>query len=184
MAGLWRGYVRLAQVYPFRTQVGTTGVLFLVGDAIAQFGVERRTLQTYDYARTARMSAVGLIWVGPVLRTWLVTLERVVVSTGPTAALKKMCLDQALMAPFFLGMFYPVVGLSRWDSWEDIKQLVKKEYLSTLFNNYKLWPAVQLANFYFVPLNLRLLVMNIVALGWNTYLSWRANIHTEDSPNS
>ncbi|XP_035682440.1 protein Mpv17-like isoform X2 [Branchiostoma floridae] len=60
-----------------------------------------------------------------------------------------MFLDQALMAPFFLGAFYPVVGLSRWDSWEDIKQLVKK-----------LWPAVQLANFYFVPLNLRLLVMN------------------------
>ncbi|XP_078602982.1 mitochondrial inner membrane protein Mpv17-like isoform X1 [Branchiostoma floridae x Branchiostoma japonicum] len=71
-----------------------------------------------------------------------------------------MFLDQALMAPFFLGAFYPVVGLSRWDSWEDIKQLVKKEYLSTLVNNYKLWPAVQLANFYFVPLNLRLLVMN------------------------
>eukprot|EP00058_Branchiostoma_floridae_P019235 XP_002604725.1 hypothetical protein BRAFLDRAFT_222394 [Branchiostoma floridae] len=180
MAGLWRGYVRLAQVYPFRTQVGTTGVLFLVGDAIAQIGVERRTFQTYDYARTARMSAVGLCWVGPVLRTWLVTLERVVVTTGPSAALKKMFLDQALMAPFFLGAFYPVVGLSRWDSWEDIKQL----YLSTLVNNYKLWPAVQLANFYFVPLNLRLLVMNIVALGWNTYLSWRANSQTEDSSTS
>ncbi|ORX47981.1 hypothetical protein DM01DRAFT_265966, partial [Hesseltinella vesiculosa] len=35
-----------------------------------------------------------------------------------------------------------------------------------------LWPAVQLANFYFVPLQHRLLITNIVALGWNSYLLW------------
>lgn len=44
-------------------------------------------------------------------------------------------------------------------------------FVPTLINNYKLWPAVQLLNFHFIPLNYRTLVVNCVALGWNTYLS-------------
>uniref|UniRef100_A0A8C3IB97 Mitochondrial inner membrane protein Mpv17 n=1 Tax=Chrysemys picta bellii TaxID=8478 RepID=A0A8C3IB97_CHRPI len=44
--------------------------------------------------------------------------------------------------------------------------------LSSLF---QLWPAVQIANFYFIPLNHRLAVVQVVAVVWNSYLSWKAN---------
>jgi len=38
-------------------------------------------------------------------------------------------------------------------------------YTSTLLTNWMVWPAVQLVNFKLVPLNHRLLVVNLISLG-------------------
>jgi len=35
-----------------------------------------------------------------------------------------------------------------------------------------IWPVVQFVNFKYVPLELRVLVVNVVSLGWNCYLSY------------
>ena len=52
---------------------------------------------------------------------------------------------------------------------------IKANYADILVNNYKFWPIIQLFNFYVVPLQHRLMVVNLAALCWNTYLSWRTN---------
>ncbi|KAJ3220077.1 hypothetical protein HDU67_006833 [Dinochytrium kinnereticum] len=54
---------------------------------------------------------------------------------------------------------------------EQVKDKLEKGYLTALYNNWKLWPAVQFANFALVPVLYRSLVVNTVATGWNTYLS-------------
>ncbi|KAM5254128.1 mitochondrial inner membrane protein Mpv17 isoform 3-T4 [Hipposideros larvatus] len=78
-------------------------------------------------------------------------------------------------APCFLGCFLPLVGtlngLSAQDNWAKLR----RDYPDALITNYYLWPAVQLANFYLVPLHYRLAVVQCVAVIWNSYLSWKAH---------
>ena len=54
----------------------------------------------------------------------------------------------------------------------DPKEKLSKSYIPGLKANYMVWPLVQSINFKFVPLDLRVLVVNIVSLGWNCFLSY------------
>lgn len=70
-------------------------------------------------------------------------------------------------------MLLPTLAFYRTRSVEQSKEAFKNDYLDVLMANYKLWPGVQLCNFYFVPLQYQVLVVQCVALVWNTYLSWK-----------
>ena len=49
---------------------------------------------------------------------------------------------------------------------------LKSTYSTALAKNWMVWPLVQTINFKYVPLDHRVLVVNIVSLGWNCYLSY------------
>lgn len=55
---------------------------------------------------------------------------------------------------------------------ESIQKKLKKAYVPGLQANWMVWPAVQFINFTYVPLEHRVLVVNIVSLGWNCFLSY------------
>jgi len=54
----------------------------------------------------------------------------------------------------------------------DPTKKLEKSYWQGLKANYMVWPMVQFVNFKFVPLEHRVLVVNIVSLGWNCFLSY------------
>lgn len=39
---VWAAYLRVLEEHPLRTKMGTSGFMFLLGDSIAQFGIEGR----------------------------------------------------------------------------------------------------------------------------------------------
>ncbi|KAE8605830.1 hypothetical protein XENTR_v10015330 [Xenopus tropicalis] len=78
-------------------------------------------------------------------------------------------------APCFLGCFLSIAGALNGLSGEQIWGKLKRDYTDALITNYYIWPAVQVANFYFIPLYHRLAVVQCVAVIWNSYLSWKAN---------
>ncbi|XP_064411151.1 protein Mpv17 [Latimeria chalumnae] len=175
MANLWRLYQSLMSRHPWKMQILTAGTLVGVGDVISQQLVERKGLRDHSVKRTAKMMAIGFCFVGPVVGGWYKTLDRLVAGGSKTAALKKMLLDQCVFAPCFLGCFLTITGVLNGLPADQIKSKLKRDYTDALITNYYLWPAVQIANFYFVPLHHRLAVVQCVAIVWNSYLSWKAN---------
>ncbi|XP_044864755.1 protein Mpv17-like isoform X2 [Mauremys mutica] len=175
MAALWRSYQRLMAQHPWKVQILTAGSLVGVGDVISQQLVERRGLSGHRSGRTLKMMAIGFCFVGPVVGGWYQLLDRLIPGTTKMVALKKMALDQGAFAPCFLGCFLAIAGALNGLSAEENWAKIRRDYPDALLTNYYLWPAVQIANFYFIPLNHRLAVVQVVAVVWNSYLSWKAN---------
>eukprot|EP01135_Chromosphaera_perkinsii_P001608 Nk52_evm78s207 gene=Nk52_evmTU78s207 len=147
--------------------------LFGFGDCVNQHLVHRKNLSEHEWGTTGKMMAFGLFVGGPIFTGWYRVLDRVVgprVSPGK-AAFAKVAIDQAFMAPSFIGLFFVCMGLMDGKDSKTIMEEMRKEYLPVLRNNYTLWPAAQLFNFYFVPLNFRVAFVQCVAIAWNSYLA-------------
>ncbi|KAK5879717.1 hypothetical protein CesoFtcFv8_022811 [Champsocephalus esox] len=175
MAGLWKSYQVLMTKYPWSVQIVTAGSLMGVGDVISQQLFERRGLNHHNVQRTAKMMSIGFFFVGPVIGSWYKVLDRLVVGGTKSAAVKKMLADQLCFAPCFLGAFISISGALNGLTLEDNVTRLKRDYPDALISNYYLWPAVQMANFYFIPLHHRMAVVQIVAVAWNSYLTWKVN---------
>ncbi|XP_059150035.1 protein Mpv17-like isoform X2 [Physella acuta] len=141
------------------------------GDCISQTVIERKTWKQYDGIRTGRFLVFGFFVFGPAMRFWYLTLDKLYAGKK-LAALKMTATDQIVMSPIFLSTFLIGMGLLKRESPEQIKDHFKNDFPSILLNNYKVWPAAQIINFYFMPLQHRVLLVNFVSVGWNTYLSW------------
>ncbi|CAJ0762527.1 20321_t:CDS:10 [Entrophospora sp. SA101] len=143
-----------------------------LGDTIAQHVVEKRGIKNHDSYRTIRIGGFGLLIAGPVPAVWYRILDRYVKFENPiTGLLARVALDQMVFAPTFIAGFFLIQGILEGKTKLQLTRKLEKAYLPALLNSYKIWPIVQLINFRFVPLDHRLLVVNTVALGWNTYLS-------------
>ncbi|XP_071804368.1 mitochondrial inner membrane protein Mpv17-like isoform X1 [Asterias amurensis] len=180
MLRLWQTYTRFLQAHPLKAQMMNTCVLMGVGDIVSQQVVEKAGLKNHNVIRTVRQASFGLIIGGPLLFTWFSTLDRLVKGAGTIRVLKMVAIDQSVMAPLFITTFFSYIGLTSGLSIQNVRDKLKKDFKTTLLTNYKVWPAVQLVNFYFVPLQHRVLAVNLVAVFWNTYLSWMANTPIEE----
>jgi len=174
----WQSYLALLDRYPARTVSLNTAVLMTSGDVIAQLLFEKRRPLTgeYDVVRTLRFFGVGLLLAGPAMHVWYSTLDRVVKGRGMSMALRKMFADQGFFMPVYLVVFVAAMGALRGDRAADIGSKLKRDMAPMMKVSYSIWPAVQLANFKFVPSRHRVFVINVVCLFWNTYIGWRAEM--------
>jgi len=152
------------------------GILMCGGDLISQTMVEKRKFNEVDLSRTLRFGLIGFGLIGPALFKWYGVLERRIHFRHPGAtAFGKMVTDQLLFAPVALYGFFWANGKLSGLSNEEIKSNVRNSYFDVLIANYQLWPAVQMVNFWVIPLAHRILFVQTVALMWNTYLAWKLN---------
>jgi len=78
-------------------------------------------------------------------------------------------MDQLIFTPINLTCFLSTQAILEGTS---PKAKIESTYATAITKNWMLWPWVQLVNFKVVPLEHRVLVVNVVSLGWNCYLSY------------
>lgn len=143
----------------------TASVLFGTGDAIAQVAVEKKGLKDYDFIRTARLGLYGGALFAPIMSVWFRTLERVPGRPGSIPnVLGKVALDQGLAAPNMLALFFSATTLMAGGSTTDVKKKLEDSYWSTLKTSWALWIPVQGINMALVPVQQRLLFVNVVSI--------------------
>lgn len=181
MNAVIRMHSALMQKYPWKTVAFSTGFVMSTGDAISQKFVERN--EKFDCKRYVRYWAFGVIIAGPLFHGWYIRLQKIF-GKSKLAPFKMVAVDQLVFAPVFPPFFLGVMGLMKGDSFSVIKQKIQKDYLDILTSCWSVWPGVQFVNFLLVPISHRVLFNNTIALGWDTYLAWKADASKQKSTNT
>lgn len=80
----------------------------------------------------------------------------------PLTALSKTALDQLVMAPAGIALFFTAMGLLEGQGVQQSLDGMRAKLRPTLLANYALWPAANMVNFAFVPPQQRILYCNVV----------------------
>jgi len=173
---IWMGYLNALNKNPWRVQIIQTGTMMTCGDIIAQFTVDKRKLSELDLKRTLRFTILGSCVVGPLIRAWFLTLEKLL---GSAVTLRitfaKVVLDQLLFAPSQQTTILVTIGALQGFTLQQIKDKVRNELYTITTTGWKIWPFVNMLNFYYVPFPLRPLVVSTVNLFWFTFLAYNSN---------
>jgi len=151
-----------------------SAVLWTVGDVIAQKIEQRHSRALFDYFRSLRILLWGALIFTPIVSSWFEYLQHRFPEEGFSGAVPRMLLDQLLMAPCMLALFFFYTAVTHGRGVDAGLDKVRNNLFSTLKVNWTVWPAVQLINFSVTPLEHRLLVTNLVSIPWAAYLAYRA----------
>jgi protein Mpv17 len=107
---------------------------------------------------------------GPAATKWYGILQKHInFRTKTQTTVARVLADQTVFASTNMAVFLSTMAYLEGGS---PKEKLEKSYISGLKANWMVWPGVQAANFSIVPLEHRVLVVNVVSLGWNCYLSY------------
>ena len=108
---------------------------------------------------TSRLAAV----FGPGATLWYKFLQKRIVLKSENATIAaRVLVDQSVFASTNLFLFLSSMAYMEGT---DPKEKLNSTYFNALQKNWMVWPAVQAINFKLVPLEHRVLVVNIVSLG-------------------
>ncbi|CAN6652110.1 protein Sym1p [Trichomonascus vanleenenianus] len=173
MASFFRWYNSKLVSNPLTTNAISTATLFGLGDVIAQTITIQKSAKdlSFDYARTARACTYGGIIFAPIVTRWYPLISKIKSPNPVVQGIKRATVDQLVFAPLGIPLYFTCIGIMEGRSAEGVVEHVKANWLSTLLVNWTVWPAFQLLNFTYVPLNYRLLAVNLVSIAWNAFLS-------------
>ncbi|KAM0752217.1 integral membrane protein [Meredithblackwellia eburnea MCA 4105] len=170
MASLLRAYNTSLIRRPYATGSASAAFLFGAGDVLAQQAIEKK--EKHDFIRTARLALYGGCIFAPTVTRWYMMLEGLKIKSKPALVAARVGLDQFVLTPVLVGVFFTSMSLMEGKGIEEAKRRISTSWAPTLVKNWGLFIPVQLANFSIVPAHLRLVLVNVVSLFWNAYLSY------------
>ncbi|CAP21626.2 Protein CBG00125 [Caenorhabditis briggsae] len=108
----------------------------------------------------------------PTLFIWFRVLEKVKGGSRTLLLAKKLCIDQLCFSPLFNAAIIFNLRFLQHQSIGKSCELLKEDWLNIYATSLKIWPLVQVVNLCFIPLNYRVILNQVVAFFWNSYLSY------------
>lgn len=117
----------------------------------------------------ARYAIMGTFIYSPILYGWYKWLDGRFVGTAPKIIVRKLILDQFLITPPLLVVFF--VGMAAMEGAPLLKEC-KEKFVSTFGKSCLFWLPVQTVNFIFIPPKFRVTYMGACAFAWVNVLCW------------
>ncbi|KAI1369676.1 hypothetical protein F5Y08DRAFT_292635 [Xylaria arbuscula] len=177
-----QAYGRAQRARPWLTQVASTLVVYLCADFGAQWigqsssadgdDAAKAEGRKHDWARTARSLIIGGAAAIPGY-TWFSFLSRSFNYSSKVLSIGiKVAVNQFFFTPLFNVYFFGAQALLSGDTPAEAWRRVCNTVPVSFINSCKLWPAVTAFNFAFVPFEYRSIFGGVIAVGWQTYLSF------------
>ncbi|KAI0548761.1 hypothetical protein F4679DRAFT_585165 [Xylaria curta] len=183
-----QAYARAQRARPWATQVASALVVYLCADFGAQHigsggcqkisddklgaAEEEERERKHNWARTARALFIGgsaaipgYVWFSFLSRSF--NYSSTFVSIGV-----KVVVNQLTFTPLFNCYFFGAQALLSGDTAAEAWRRVYNTVPVSWINSCKIWPAVTAFSFAFIPFEYRNLFGGVIAVGWQTYLSF------------
>ncbi|KAK5137961.1 hypothetical protein LTR08_005758 [Meristemomyces frigidus] len=168
-----KAYGNMQKRSPILTQLESTLVVYWLGDLSAQL-VQSGAFKDapYEPARGLRALFIGLTISIPSYK-WFLFLGRHfnygshLVSIGV-----KIVVNQMVFTPLFNTYFFGMQSLLSGSTFAEAKRRVIATVPTSWKNSWKVWPIVTAISFTFIPPESRAVFAGVIAIFWQTYLSW------------
>ncbi|KAG7133923.1 Protein SYM1 like protein [Verticillium longisporum] len=162
------GYARAQRNRPYWTQFVTALVIYFCADMSAQ----RMSGKEYAPERTGRSLIIGGLSAIPSYKWFIFLSVNFNYASRIGSLAVKIIVNQTCFTPLFNSYFFGMQAFLAGDSLEQVVERIRRTVPTSIVNSCKLWPAVTAFSFTFIPMEYRSVFSGVIAVGWQTYLSF------------
>eukprot|EP00586_Coscinodiscus_wailesii_P006004 CAMPEP_0172489814 /NCGR_PEP_ID=MMETSP1066-20121228/20043_1 /TAXON_ID=671091 /ORGANISM="Coscinodiscus wailesii, Strain CCMP2513" /LENGTH=249 /DNA_ID=CAMNT_0013257937 /DNA_START=224 /DNA_END=973 /DNA_ORIENTATION=+ len=183
----WLGYSEILDSAPVYTKAATSATVYTIGDFLAQ-RTEGKEVGELDRMRIARSLIAGLIGHGPMSHIWYNVseglFENILHWTAWWSFFPKVAVDQLAWTPLWNNTYILLLGLMKRETLEKIWKDMKRTTIPLMVSGLKLWPLAHCITYGLIPVENRLLWVDMVEIVWVTILATQAAGGPEDDNDS
>lgn len=170
----WASYETVLHAAPIETKAATSATVYAIGDIIAQ-RTEGKSYGDLDRWRTLRSLLAGCIGHGPLSHVWYDWSEQIFTEQFHWVEwwsfFPKVAIDQLTWGPFWNNTYILLLGLMQFRKPKDIVKEMKDTTVPLIMSGLKLWPLAHCITYGVVPVENRLLWVDLVEIIWVTILA-------------
>jgi len=180
----WNSYSAVLASSPIETKAITSATVYTIGDFIAQ-RTEGKEMGELDRPRLGRSLIAGLIGHGPMSHIWYGVSENLFnflhLSTDILGTGAKVAIDQTLWGPLWNNTYIFLLGIMKMNSLGSIWGEMKRTTVPLIVSGLKLWPLAHCVTYGLIPVENRLLWVDLVEIIWVTILATAAAAVPEEN---